>query len=140
MSKSHRFSRFEDLNVPPNKSFGITFAVIFLVVGLFPLLRGGAVMLWALIVSGCFLLIALTVPKVLALPNKLWTLFGHMMGKITNPLLLGILYFLFITPFSLLLRLFGKDFLRMGFSKKCESYWIEKPAPRPVSESMKSQF
>lgn len=133
-------NRVQDLNVPSNWSFGITFSIIFLVVAFFPLLSGGSVFYWAIGVSAGFLITALLVPGILTIPNRIWTLLGYLLSRLTNPLALGILFFVFITPFAIILRLFGKDFLKFGFDKKIESYWLPGKNRRPMGQSMKNQF
>jgi hypothetical protein len=130
----------QDLNVPSNRSFGITFSIFFLVVAFFPLLSGGSTFYWAIAVSAGFLIAALLVPAILSIPNRIWTMLGYLLSRLTNPLALGILFFIFITPFAIILRLFGKDFLKLGFDKKVESYWLPGKNRFPVEQSMKNQF
>ena len=104
------------------------------------MLRGGALRPWALAVSGVFLILALAVPKVLAPLNRLWLKFGALLHMIVSPIVLGVLFFLTITPIALILRLMGKDLLRLKRSQGTSSYWIERKPPGPPPETMINQF
>lgn len=130
----------EKLEVGSDRSFGFVFTAFFAVVGLFPLLRGGEPRLWALIASGAFLLVALVLPRVLHPLNIVWMMFGALLGRIVAPIVLGLLFFLTVTPMALVMRAMGKDHLRLKWSKDEESYWIERTPPGPAPESMKNQF
>jgi hypothetical protein len=123
-----------------DKSFGIVFAVVFLIVSLLPLLHGGSPRLWALALAAAFLIVALTRPGLLAPLNRLWTKFGLLLHKVVNPLVMGLLFFATVTPIGLLMRLFGKDPLRLKIDRQAESYWIDRVPPGPSPESIKNQF
>ncbi len=123
-----------------NRSFGITFAIVFAVIGLLPLLSGSSVRLWSLVASTLFLLCALLLPSVLAPLNRAWSWFGLRLHRIVSPVVLGIMFFLVITPIGLAMRAFGKDPLRLKFDKVSSSYWIERTPPGPPPESFKDQF
>ena len=114
-------------------------AVIFGLVGLYPLLGDAPVRLWALATAGVLLVFTFVVPGALTLPNRLWTGFGTYAGRITNPLVLSLVFFLFLTPMSLLLRMLGKDPLGLRLDPKADTYWhaVEGPWSR---ESMRRQF
>jgi hypothetical protein len=90
--------------------------------------------------SGIFLLAALVAPAVLAPLNRVWTALGALLHKITNPIILGVFFYLVFTPFGSLLRLFGKDFLRLKWVPDTESYWIVRQPPGPPPESIANQF
>ena len=87
-----------------------------------------------------FLLVALGFPSILAPLNRLWLRFGLLLHRIVSPLVLGIMFFLVITPMGLLMRAFGKDLLRLKFDRAAASYWIERTPPGPPPESMADQF
>ena len=123
-----------------DRSFGIVFTVFFAIIGLLPLLHGRGLRLWALAVSAVFLLLALLVPASLAPANRLWTKFGMLLHHIVSPLALGILFFLVVTPIGLMMRLFGKDPLRLRLDRSASSYWIERTPPGPDADSLKNQF
>jgi hypothetical protein len=123
-----------------NRSFGIIFAILFAVVGLLPLYSGSSVRSWSLVTCTVFLLCALFLPSVLAPLNRAWSWFGLQLHKIVSPIVLGIMFFLVITPIGLAMRAFGKDPLRLKFDKVSNSYWIERMPPGPLPESFKDQF
>lgn len=119
------------------KSFGIVFAVVFLIVALFPVLDEGAVRLWALAVSGVFLCLALAMPNILSLPNKLWFKFGLALGAIVAPIVMILVYCVTIVPIGIIIRLTGKDLLQQRLDRNVKSYWIDREQP---VRSMKDQF
>lgn len=118
----------------------MVFAAVFALIGLLPLAFGGALRLWSLLLAGAFVGVALVVPSLLAPLNRLWLRFGLLLHRIVSPLVLGIMFFLVITPMGLLMRAFGKDLLRLKFDRGAASYWIERSPPGPPPESMKDQF
>ncbi len=123
-----------------NRSFGLVFTAFFLIVGLLPLLHGHGIRLWALWLSGVFLLLALAVPVVLAPANRLWTKFGALLHSIVSPVALGILFFVVVSPIAMVMRLMGKDPLRRKFDRSAGSYWIVRNPPGPDADSLKNQF
>jgi hypothetical protein len=123
-----------------NRSFGLVFAVVFALIGLVPLVFGGVVRLWAIMLAGAFLLAALAFPRVLAPFNRLWMRFGLLLHRIVSPVVLGIMFFGVITPIGLVMRLLGKDPLRLHLDKAAGSYWIERTPPGPAPETFKDQF
>jgi len=134
------YERREDVRGSSNRSFGIVFAVVFTVIGLLPLMLGSGLRLWSLAVAALFLLFALAFPSVLAPLNRMWLRFGMFLHKIVSPIVLGIMFYLVITPIGLLMRAFGKDPLRLAFDKQSSSYWIDRLPPGPLPESFKDQF
>ena len=123
-----------------NLSFGIVFAVLFALIGLFPLIGGSSVQWWSLIVAVTFLVLALARPKLLAPLNRLWMRFGLLLHRIVNPLVMALLFFLVVTPIALLMRLFGKRPLHQNSEADADSYWIPREPPGPEPETMKQQF
>ncbi len=123
-----------------DRSFGFVFAAVFLIVALYPLLHAAGIRIWAVAISGLFLLLAGLVPQVLAPANRLWTKFGLLLHHIVSPLALGVLFFLVVTPTGLLMKLFGKDPLRLRFDPAADSYWIKRDPPGPAADSLKNQF
>ena len=107
-----------------NRSFGILFFIVFLIVGLWPLKNGGDPSQLFLIISGIFLILGLLNSKILTPLNNLWIKFGELLGKIIAPIVMGVVYFIILTPISLLVRIFGKDLLGLKYSKNLNSYWI----------------
>lgn len=118
----------------------MVFTVVFAVIGLWPLIGGGAVRLWSLIVAVVFLLAALARPQVLAPLNRLWTRFGLLLQKITNPLIMGLVFYLAVTPTALVMRALGKDLLHRRIDRSAKTYWIDRRPPGPEPETMKQQF
>jgi hypothetical protein len=123
-----------------DRSFGIVFTVVFAVIGLAPLLSGHPVRWWSLGVAGAFLAVALIYPRLLAPLNRAWTKFGLLLHHIVNPLVMGMLFFLVVTPIALAMRLCGKRTLAMELDPAASSYWIERSPPGPAPETMKQQF
>ena len=119
-----------------NKSFGIVFFIVFLIIALYPLINDGDLRLWSLIVSLIFLILGLINSTILTPANRLWFKFGIFLGKIVSPIILGTIFFLIVTPTGLLLRLFGKDVINLKYNNN-NSYWIEKTGPK---SNMKDQF
>tara|TARA_Y100001936_G_scaffold122908_1_gene120132 strand:- start:2206 stop:2574 length:369 start_codon:yes stop_codon:yes gene_type:complete len=105
-----------------NRSFGILFFIVFLIVGLWPLKNGGDPSQLFLIISGIFLILGLLNSKILTPLNKIWVKFGELLGKIIAPLVMAIIYFIILTPISLFLRIIGKDLLNLKLNKD-NSYW-----------------
>ena len=126
----------DDVKIGSNRSFGIVFFVVFLIIAIYPLINGDELRLWSLIVSIIFLLLGLVNSKILNPLNKLWFKFGIFLGKIISPLIMGIIFFLVVTPIGLLMRLLNKDLLNLRFNNN-GSYWIEKTEPK---SKMKNQF
>ena len=123
-----------------DRNFGLVFAAVFLIVALLPLWHGHGTRLWAVGVSLTFGVIALAIPAVLGPLNRLWTAFGQLLHRITSPVALAILFYGVVTPTGLLMRLFGKDLLRLRFDRNAPSYWIQRTPPGPGAESLKDQF
>ncbi len=140
MAAYEDFHRDENVNPSSNRTFGMVLAAFFALIGVLPLLRGHPLRIWALPLSGMFLLAALVAPAVLAPLNRVWTALGLLLHKITNPIILGVFFYLVFTPFGSLLRLFGKDFLRLKWVPDTESYWIVRQPPGPPPESIANQF
>ena len=126
----------DDIKIGSNRSFGIVFFIVFLVIATYPLINNGELRLWSLIISLIFLLLGLVNSKILNPLNKLWFRFGIFLGKVISPLIMGIIFFFVVTPIGLLMRLLNKDLLNLKF-KNTNTYWIEKTEPK---SKMKNQF
>ena len=109
-----------------NKSFGILFFVVFLGLGLWPLTNDNNPNIYLIIISTIFLILGLLNSKLLSPLNSFWIKFGELLGKIIAPVVMAIIYFLILTPISLMVRLFGKDLLGLKFSKQLKTYWIKR--------------
>jgi len=119
-----------------NKNFGIVFFIVFLIIAIYPILSDGNLRLWSLVISLVFLILGLINSRFLTPLNKLWFKFGIFLGKIISPVIMGIIFFLVVTPIGLLMRLLKKDVLNLSFNDN-KSYWIEKNGPK---SKMKNQF
>ena len=126
----------QDIKIGSNRSFGIVFFVVFLLIGLYPILKGNDVRYWSLIVSLLFLILGIINSKILSPLNKLWFKFGIFLGRIVSPLVMGIIFFAVVTPIALIMKLLRKDVLNLKKNNK-KSYWVE--TKNRISK-MKNQF
>ena len=126
----------DEVKIGSNKSFGIVFSIVFFIIALYPLLSHNEIRLWSLIISIIFLVLGLLNSKLLTPLNKVWFKFGILLGKIVSPLIMGIIFFLVVTPIGILMRILKKDLLNLKFNKKT-TYWIEK---NDLKSKMKNQF
>ena len=120
-----------------NKSFGILFFIVFLGFGLWPITYEDTPNIYLLIISIIFLILGLINSKLLSPLNSIWIKFGELLGKIIAPIVMAIVFFIILTPISLIVRLFGKDLLGLKFTKKIKTYWIKR---KKDIGSMKKQF
>ena len=123
-----------------DRNFGLVFATVFTVLSLWPLRAGGHVRARALGVAGVFLLVALLRPALLHPLNRVWTILGLLLGRIVNPVVTAVLFFVVFTPAGLISRLLGKDPLRLKPAGETDTYWINRDPPGPQSETMEKQF
>jgi len=125
---------------PSDRGFGLVFAAAFLAIGLWPLKKGLPVKLTALLVSGAFLALSLVFPRILHPLNRVWTLFGLLLSRITTPIVTTVIFGLLFVPAGLVMRLLGKDLLRLRLDSGLPSYWIERVPPGPPAGTMADQF
>ena len=126
----------DEIKISSNRSFGIVFFIVFLLIALYPLLKGNDLRIWSLVISFIFLILGLINSKILTPLNRLWFKFGLLLGRFISPLIMGIIFFIVVTPTGIIMRLFKKDLLNLKYNKK-ESYWINKSGPK---SKMKNQF
>ena len=126
----------DDIKISSNRSFGIVFFIVFLLIALYPLLKGNDLRIWSLLISFIFLALGLINSKILTPLNKLWFKFGLLLGRFISPLIMGIIFFVVVTPIAIIMRLLKKDLLNLKYNKK-ETYWIDKSGPK---SKMKNQF
>ena len=119
-----------------NKSFGILFFIVFLIIGLWPILTSNDVRLWSLVISVIFLILGLINSSILEPFKNSWIKLGELLGKIIAPIVMGLVFFTVLTPISFILRIFGKDLLKIKYLKD-KTYWIKRE--KNVG-SMKKQF
>ena len=126
----------EKIQIGSNRSFGIVFCIIFLLIGFYPLIKGGSLSVWALIISSIFLFLGISNSRALTSLNIIWFKFGIFLSKFFSPLVMAIIFFLVVTPIGLLMRVIKKDLINLKFNKD-KSYWISKDGPK---SKMKNQF
>jgi len=126
----------DNVKISSNRSFGIVFFIVFLLIALYPLINSEEIRIWSVIISLIFLVLGLLKSKILTPLNKLWFKFGILLGKVISPLIMSIIFFLVVTPIGLIMRLLGKDLLNLKYSDT-KSYWIEKSDQK---SKMKNQF
>jgi hypothetical protein len=123
-----------------DRSFGFVFAVVFLLLGLAPLRHGLPMRWWALVLGLAFGLLALIAPRLLKPLNMIWAKVGDLMHKITSPLIMGILFFVVLMPFGVIMRAMGKDPLGLKRRPEAGSYWITRTPPGPAPDSLNQAF
>ena len=124
------------IEISSNRSFGLVFFVVFLIISLLPIFKGGDVRIWAIIAAIIFLILGLLNSQILNPLNKIWFKFGILLGNFISPIVMGIVFFLVVTPTSLIMRIFNKNLLGLKKNNK-KSYWIEKSS---IKSKMKNQF
>ena len=126
----------DEVKIGSNKSFGVVFFIVFLIVGLFPLINEQEMKVWSLLVSLIFLILGLINSTILTPLNKIWFKFGILLGKIVSPIIMGMIFFLVVTPIGILMKILKKDLLNLKYNND-QSYWIKKNEPK---SKMKNQF
>jgi len=126
----------DDLKISSNRSFGIIFFIVFILIAFYPLINQEEIRIWSVLISLLFLILGIINSKILTPLNKVWFKFGIFLGKIISPIVMGLIFFLVVTPIAFLMRILKKDLLNLKFSKN-NSYWIEKTDPK---STMKNQF
>jgi large-conductance mechanosensitive channel len=124
------------IKISSNKSFGIVFFIFFLIISIYPLFNGGNIRIWLLFFSIVFLILGLLNSKILSPLNKIWFKFGILLGNVVSPIIMGVVFFLIVTPISITMKLFGKNFLNLKKDKK-KTYWIKK---NEIKSKMDNQF
>ena len=109
-----------------NRSFGLLFFIVFLAFALWPLTKKGEINLYLISIALIFLILGLLNSKILTPLNRSWIKFGELLGRVIAPIIMGIVYFIILTPVSLLVRLFGKDLIGMKFNNNLKTYWIKR--------------
>ena len=120
-----------------NRSFGLLFFIVFIVVGLWPVIKGEVANIYLILISLFFLIFGLINSKILSPFNKAWIKLGEILGLIIAPIIMALVYFIILTPISLILRVLGKDLLGLKFLKKQDTYWMKR---KKKLGTMKKQF
>ena len=126
----------DDIKIGSNRSFGIVFFVVFLIIAFYPIVNDGTLRVWALIISLVFIGLGLINSRILTPLNKIWFKFGIFLGKIVSPTVMGLIFFLVLTPTGIFIRIIKKNFLNLKFDDS-KSYWIKKDE---LKSKMKNQF
>ena len=125
------------IKINSNRSFGIVFFFVFLIISLWPLINENQLRVWSIFIAIIFLVFGLMNSKLLTPLNILWFKFGKLLGSIVAPIVMGIVFFLVITPTGLIMKMIGKDLLNNKYNNKIKSYWINR---NKLKSSMKQQF
>ena len=125
------------IKMSSNRSFGLLFFIVFLAISLWPLISQGDLRLWAFILALIFFVLGILNSKFLTPLNKLWMKFGIFLGSIISPFVMGVVFFMVVTPIGLIMRFLGKDLLRIKKSKFVSTYWISR---EKQNNTMKRQF
>ncbi len=123
-----------------DRQFGLVIAAALALFGLLPLRSGGHVRMPLLALAGVFLLAALVWPAGLHPLNRVWTGLGLLMGRLVNPIVTAVLFYVVITPVGLIAKLMGSDLLRLKLLPAADTYWIHRTPPGPPPASMTKQF
>ena len=125
------------IKINSNRSFGIVFFFVFVIVSLWPLINENSLRVWSIFVAIIFLILGLMNSKLLTPLNILWFKFGKLLGFIIAPIVMGIVFFVVITPTGLIMKIIGKDLLNNKYNNKNKSYWINRDKTK---STMKQQF
>jgi hypothetical protein len=126
----------DEIKRSSNRSFGFVFSIVFVLIAIYPLLKNEDLRVWSLLVSVVFFILGLLKSKLLTPLNKTWFKFGLFLGKIVSPVIMGIIFFLVVTPTAFLMKILKKDLLNLNYNDD-KSYWMEKTGPK---SKMKNQF
>ena len=126
----------DEIKIGSNRSFGIVFFIVFLLISIYPLINDESIRYWPLIISFIFLILGFLNSKILTPLNKIWFKFGLLLGKLISPIVMGIVFFIIITPTSLIMRVLGKNLLNLKKGNK-KTYWVERSK---IESKMKNQF
>ena len=126
----------QKIKIGSNRNFGIVFFIVFLIIAIWPLLNSNEINYWSLAISIVFLILGLINSKILTPLNKIWFKFGILLGNVVGPIVMGIIFFLIVTPTSIIMKILGKDLLNLKKNNN-NSYWIEKNNQK---SKMKNQY
>ena len=140
MSTHEDFSRHAEARGSSDRAFGVVIGVFLILVALAPLRTHRSIRWWALAPAVLILAVAAVRPAWLHPLNRVWTGLGLLLGRIVTPIVTGLLFYLVVTPVAFLLRLLGKDPLRLARDAQAPTYWIERKPPGPPAEGMANQF
>ena len=122
--------------IPSNRSFGLFFSAVFLIISLWPIKNGDNLILWSFFLSIAFFTLGILNSQLLIPFNKIWFKFGAILGYLVSPIVMAAIFFFVITPTGIIMRFFGKDLLHLK-KKNYKTYWIKKDEDKII---MKNQF
>ena len=128
--------KHKNIKISSNRSFGFVFFVVFFVISLWPILSENEIRIWSLILSVIFLILGILNSKILTPLNKVWFRFGIFLGNFIAPIVMGVVFFLVVTPTGILAKLFKKDLINLKKNND-KTYWVEK---KETISNMKNQF
>lgn len=134
------FELNEKVTGSSDRAFGLVFFLVFILIAFAPMISAGEIRGWALIAGGVFLLAAIVRPSLLSSLNRGWTKFGLMVHQCASPIVLAILFFLIMSPYAIVMKLFHRDILNLSYQPESESYWINRKTTNDVGQNMKNQF
>jgi hypothetical protein len=129
-------NKMNDIKISSNKSFGLVFFIVFLIIATYPLINNQNIRIWSLVIALIFLILGLINSNILSPLNRIWFKFGIFLGKIVSPVIMGIIFFFVVTPIAFLMKILKKDLLNLKFNSE-NSYWIKRNEP---DSKMKNQF
>ena len=129
--------KYTKIKISSNRSFGIVFFIVFLIISIWPLINDNALRIWSIYIAIIFLILGLINSKLLTPLNVLWFKFGKLLGLTISPIVMGIVFFIVVTPTGFIMKIFGKDILNKKYNNKTKSYWINKEKSK---STMKQQF
>ena len=134
------FSRKDSLSAGSNRSFGLVFTAVFAIIGALPLWHGEDMRTWAVVVAVVLALVTAVRPSLLAPANQVWFRFGLLLGAVLAPVVMMLVFLVAVTPTAFLMRLLGKDPLRLKFDRKAQTYWLSRDPKGSDPKTMVNQF
>ena len=134
------FSREEKVKGSSDRTFGLTFAAAFALLALWPIVRHRPMRSWAVAAAVVFSVAALLRPRLLGPGNRAWLRLGLLLQRVVTPGVMALLFYSTVTPTALVLRLLGKDLLRLRIDRSAQTYWIARRPPGPAPDTMRRQF
>ena len=129
-------NKMNDIKISSNKSFGLVFFIVFLIIATYPLINNQNIRIWSLVIALIFLILGLISSNILSPLNRIWFKFGIFLGKIVSPVIMGVIFFFVVTPIAFIMKILKKDLLNLKFNSE-NSYWIQRNEP---DSKMKNQF
>jgi hypothetical protein len=134
------FAREHAVEQSSDRGFALVFAAAFALIGAWPLLHAAAPRWWAVALAAACALIGWLRPSLLTGANRAWSALGVALGRLVTPLVLGLLFYGVLAPMGILMRLAGKDPLRLRVARRAASHWLTREPPGPPPDSMGNQF